>query len=369
MDNRTTIDLGSRPGRRRLGPRSVLGLVVIIAVASAIGIVVSVGHRSTPRPASTSSVPNPTLPVATSTPMPDVPASGLGFALADDPATHQVVLFGGVGDYDNTWLWDGSSWTLAHPAVSPAGRFGASAAYDPETKTVLLFGGRTEPGTPVHDTWAWNGTTWVALDSGAGGPEPGEGSDMAWDAASHQMVLVTGSGVISNPGATWIWDGTHWNHPNGADLPAGAFYSPMRFDPITKSLLAVACCVGPPPATGAVNTTWRWDATRWTLLPTPAHSPIGGTTMALDPTLNRLVLCSCGVTQASRHELLVWGGTAWTLLSSAPLPFEGGTEVTDADRHALLLVGPPPVTSGSRVLPVQVWSLTGSVWHRLGKTG
>jgi hypothetical protein len=369
MDNRPNPALGSGPGRRRSSPTSVLGLVVIIAIASAIGIVVSVGQRSTPRPASTPSVPGPTAALATSTPLPDVPASGLGFALADDPASHQVVLFGGVGDYDNTWLWDGSTWTLAHPVVSPAGRFGASAAYDPETKTVLLFGGRIEPGTPVHDTWAWNGTTWLDLDSGAGGPEPGEGSDMAWDAASHQMVLVTGSGVISDPGATWVWDGTHWNHPDDADLPAGAFYSPMWFDPVTQSLLAVACCVGPPPATGAVNTTWRWDATRWTLLPTPAHSPIDGTTMALDPTLNRLVLCSCGVTTGQEHELLVWDGKAWTSVSSAPLPFEGGTEVTDSDRHALLLVGPPPVTTGSGVLPVQVWSLSGSAWRQVGKAG
>lgn len=367
MDNRPNPEPGSRPGRRRLHPTSLVGLVVIIAIVGGIGIVVSLGHRSTTPPAPTPTVPGHTAPPATSTPMPNVPASGFGFAIADDPASHQVVLFGGVGDYDNTWLWDGSRWTLAHPAASPAGRFGASAAYDPETKTVLLFGGRVEPGTPVHDTWGWNGTNWLDLDSGAGGPAPGEGSDMAWDAASHQMVLVTGSGVISDPGSTWVWGGTHWNHPAGAELPAGAFFSPMWFDPVTQSLLAVACCVGPPPATAAADTTWRWDGTRWILLSTPAHSPIEGTTMALDPTLNRLVLCSCGVTPAPKHQLLVWDGTAWALLSSGPLPFEGGTVVTNSDRHALLLVGPPPVTSGSAVLPIQVWSLTELAWRQVGK--
>jgi hypothetical protein len=360
---------GQQVRRRRLSPTSLLGFVVIIAIASAIGIVVSLGQRSTPRPVSATNAPDPTPPLVTSTPMPNVPVSGLGFALADDAASHQVMLFGGVGNYGNTWLWDGSTWTLAHPAVSPAGRFGASAAYDPETRTVLLFGGRLEAGTPVHDTWEWNGTTWIDLDSGAGGPQPGEGSDMAWDAASHQMVLVTGSGVISDPGATWVWDGTHWNHPRGAQLPAGAFYSPMSFDPVTDSLIAVACCVGPPPATGAVNSTWRWDGAHWILLPTPSHSPIEGTTMALDPTINRLVLCSCGVSPTTEYELLAWNGTGWTLLSSAPLPFLGGAEVSDSDHHALLLVGPPPATTGSGALPVQVWSLTGSGWHRVGTAG
>ena len=281
MEGRRENEPGER-GRRRLNTRSVIALLCAIAVAGAIGIVLSLGqHTAAPvaRPAPTQLGPLPITP----TPMPDSPQSGAGFSVAADLATHQVVLFGGVGDYPNTWLWNGSAWTLAHPATSPQGRFGASAAYDPETKTVVLFGGRLEAGTPVHDTWAWNGITWTDLDSGAGGPPPGEGSDMAWDEATSQMVLITSSGVISNPAETWVWAGTHWIHPAGAVLPAGADYSPMSFDPVSKSLLAVGCCVGPPPATGAVSTTWRWTGATWALLPTPGVAPINGSSMELDP--------------------------------------------------------------------------------------
>jgi hypothetical protein len=353
-------------GRRHLNTRSVIALLSIIGVASGIGIVISLGQR--PPAAHLVRLPTPTTaphPI-TPSPVPLEPQAGNGFSLADDLATHEIVLFGGVGDYANTWLWDGATWTLAHPQVSPGGRFGASEAYDPQTKTVMLFGGRTEPGLPVHDTWAWNGSTWVPLDSGAGGPQPGEGSDMAWDSAVMQMVLLTRSGVISDPAETWIWAGTHWTRPADAALPAGASYSPMWFDPATHSLLAVGCCVGPPPSTGATNTTWRWNGGMWTLLATPAHSPVAGSTMALDPAIDRLVLCSCGEPAVPGTALTVWDGTDWAALPAGRLPVTDGTEITDSDRGELLLVGAAQSVAPSGEPPLEVWRLIGSTWSQLG---
>jgi hypothetical protein len=367
MRERPENEAGDRI-RRRLNTRSVIVLLGIIAVASAIGIVVSFGQRSPARisdPAPTSFAGQPITP----SPVPLEPQSGDGFSVADDLATHQIVLFGGVGNYANTWLWDGSKWTLAHPQTSPEGRFGASEAYDPQTKTVLLFGGRLEPGTPVHDTWAWNGTAWLDLDSGAGGPQPGEGSDMAWDPAHKQMVLLTRSGVISNPARTWVWSGTHWTQPAGSALPAGASYSPMWFDPVTRSLLAVGCCVGPPPSTGAANTTWRWNGASWTLLPTPANPAVNGSTMALDPAIGRLVVCACGTPPVRGSALFAWDGSDWTALPAGAPPVEGGTAITDYDRHQLLLFGIPRSATLPVHSPVQVWWLTGSAWGRLGPAG
>jgi hypothetical protein len=345
----------------------VIALLCAIAVAGAIGILISLGQRTAApvaQPAPTQFRPVPITP----SPVPGEPDSGAGFSVADDPSAHQVVLFGGVGDYPSTWLWNGTRWSLAHPATTPEGRFGASAAYDPQTKTVVMFGGRLEDGTPVHDTWAWDGTTWNDLDSGAGGPPPGEGSDMAWDVATMQMVLITSSGVISDPADTWIWAGTHWSHPSGAVLPPGADYSPMSFDPVSKSLLAVGCCVGPPPSTGAASTTWRWTGTTWTLVPTPAVAPINGSSMQLDPAMHHLVLCACGESTLPQPEFWVWNGTAWTPLSTAPLPAVSGTEITDGGQ--LLVFGPPESASQLQAPPVDVWVLTPrSTWSQLGLTG
>lgn len=357
-------------GRRHLNTRAVIALLCAIAVAGAIGIVISLGQRTTPlqtQPAA--QAPAPFLPqTLPPRPLTNQPESGAGFSVAGDLAAHDVVLFGGVGDYPNTWLWNGSSWTLAHPSASPAGRFGASAAYDPQTRTVVIFGGRLEDGTPVQDTWAWDGTTWTDLDSGAGGPPPGEGSDMAWDPVTKQMVLVTSSGVISDPAETWIWAGNHWSHPSDAVLPAGADYSPMSFDPVSKSLVAVGCCVGPPPSTAAANTTWRWNGTAWTLLPTPAVAPVDASTMVLDPASHHLVLCACGLSTLPQPEFWVWNGTAWAAFSTAALPVAGGTEITDGGE--LLVFGPPKQQSQSADPPVDVWVLTPrSTWSQLDRAG
>lgn len=344
---------------------SLVALVCIIAVAGGIGIAVALGrHMPTRQPS-----PPPSVPASQVTPTSATgePRSGGLFSVADDLATHEVVLFGGVGSYADTWLWNGTRWSQAHPSTSPPGRFGASAAYDPDTRTVLLFGGRTEPRMPIHDTWGWNGTSWQALDSGAGGPAPGTGSDMAWDGALHEMVLTTESGVLGEPGSTWVWAGTHWRHPADAHLPAGAFYTPMWFDPKTRSLLAVGCCEGPPPSTGAVNTTWRWDGSAWSLLPTPSRSPVDASTMALDPMLGSLVLCACGSPVPPEPRVLSWDGSGWGSIAAEALPVEHGVEITDIDRGQLLLLGSSVADTQSGPQPVQVWALTGAAWRRIDR--
>jgi hypothetical protein len=351
-------------GRRARRGVSVLALIALIAVVAGIGIVISLGRH----PAAAPKAPVDVLPLlVTPGHGADKAQPGALFSVADDLATHQVVLFGGVEDWGNTWVWNGTTWRHVNPSVSPPGRYGASAAYDPETKMVMLFGGRTEPGTPIHDTWGWNGTVWEDLDSGADGPAPGEGSDMAWDPALTQMVLTTSSGVIGAPGATWVWAGTHWAQPAGGGLPSGASYSPMWFDPTTHWLIAVACCEDLPPVSGAVNTTWRWEGTRWSLLATPDDSPLDASTMALDPASNSLVLCSCAASGSDQSGLLVWYRSGWISRKAARPPFLGGVEVTDADRHQLLLLGSSAAGGAPAAVPVEVWTLTGSTWQRIDR--
>ena len=87
---------------------------------------------------------SPPTPSADPTPIPSGPISGIGFSVVDDPATFQVVLFGGVDNYANTWIWSGH-WILAAPSDEPSGRIDAAIAYDPLTQQVLLFGGRQAP--------------------------------------------------------------------------------------------------------------------------------------------------------------------------------------------------------------------------------
>jgi hypothetical protein len=86
---------------------------------------------------------------------------------------NRVVMFGGTDDndtFDETWTWDGASWTLEHHpgSASPTARFGASAAT--LDGKVVVFGGVDPAGSPLGDTVFWDGTNWS--QPGVQGPLP-----------------------------------------------------------------------------------------------------------------------------------------------------------------------------------------------------
>jgi hypothetical protein len=83
--------------------------------------------------------------------------------VAYDAGRQQVVLFG--GDYakiqtEDTWTWDGQTWTQQHPTTSPPARYDSSMAYDVGHQQVVLFGG-FGAGMMTGDTWTWDGHDWT----------------------------------------------------------------------------------------------------------------------------------------------------------------------------------------------------------------
>ena len=126
--------------------------------------------------------------------------------MAYDPATGKVVLFGGVGSFafllNDTWIWNGTTWTQVSPATRPPVRNGASMAYDPATGKVVLFGGNSKSGS-LHDTWTWNGTTWsqvALLTSPPAGVAP-----MVYDSATGNVVLFDPDFLVDNPSEIWLF--------------------------------------------------------------------------------------------------------------------------------------------------------------------
>jgi hypothetical protein len=80
-------------------------------------------------------------------------------SMAYDPATGTVVLFGGASPsgeivLGDTWTWNGTTWTQQEPVASPPARSEAAMASDPATGTVVLFGGQSNSGS-LDDTWTW----------------------------------------------------------------------------------------------------------------------------------------------------------------------------------------------------------------------
>ena len=86
-----------------------------------------------------------------------------GGAMVYDSSRARLVLFGGLTglQLQDTWEWDGTSWTQINPVVMPPARADHAMAYDPIREVTVMFGGRVAGSSnSVQDTWEWNGITW-----------------------------------------------------------------------------------------------------------------------------------------------------------------------------------------------------------------
>lgn len=140
--------------------------------------------------------------------------SSRGTSMAFDPDRAQVVLFGGYGDsplntkanLSDTWVFDGSAWTQL-PVTGPSARSGHAMAWDPSTRRILLFGGALNQGL-AGDTWAWDGTQWTLIATT--GPSPRHGSLMVTDPDAGRTLLWGGFGN-GYPEELWSHQNGTWN--------------------------------------------------------------------------------------------------------------------------------------------------------------
>jgi hypothetical protein len=137
-----------------------------------------------------------------------------------DAATGTILLFGGLageqgsGDVLNdTWEWHGKTKTLTHlfPASSPSPRR-TTITYDGATENVVLFGGdrETSPGTYYDDTWTWNGVTWTE-QSPSSAPTARVLNSLNYYPETGRVILFGGLNNWPNGlGDMWTWNGTTW---------------------------------------------------------------------------------------------------------------------------------------------------------------
>jgi hypothetical protein len=195
-----------------------------------------------------------------------------------DEATGNTVLFGGtdatglnnIGNVTgDTWTWDGTTWTQQFPAASPSARFYGAMAYDPATGDVVLFGGADPNGYALGDTWTWDGTTWTQQFP-ATSPSAHIGAAMAYDPTTGDMVLFGGvsgrcggTGVCSSgeTADTWTWDGTTWTQQFPATSPSARAGAAMAYDPVTAGMVLFG---GTSNGLSFLGDTWTWDGTTWT---------------------------------------------------------------------------------------------------------
>lgn len=192
-----------------------------------------------------------------------------GAAMVYDPAHNNIVLFGGTtgsSDLNDTWIWNGSTWTLANPATSPPGRrFDSQGmAYDPNTQTVVMFGGIDYTSNVFYnDTWVWNGTTWAQMSPTS---SPSARRTVLATDPSGNVMLFGGGGASGALADTWVWDGTKWNQQSPATSPAARDLHNMAFNPNVSVVVLFA-------GAGGFNDVWTWDGATWTQVTPAAAAP------------------------------------------------------------------------------------------------
>ena len=241
----------------------------------------------------------------------EAPPARSFFAAGYDSGRDVVVLYGGdlpAAEAGVTWEWDGDRWT-ARPAAGPGPRLAAAMAWDPASSEVVLYGGDDGAGKILNDTWSWDGQRWDRV--ARSGPDPAR-----WPAvlvsgpADDVLVMYGGHQVVdeSLPGAladTWTWRATGWTR-----TPAGGPGRLVNAEAVAHPELGVLL-VGGSDMRQDSGDVWRWDGGEWTLLGRdvfPARQAFG---LAYDADRDTVVLTGGLVAagEPGRHQdVWEWAG-------------------------------------------------------------
>jgi hypothetical protein len=234
------------------------------------------------------------------------PSARWGAMTAYDAARGQVVLYGGRPDSNaspsfglsDTWVWDlaNNTWTKKSTVGPP--RYEGSMAYDSQSKLVILFGGVS--GGTWNDTWGWDGATWTKLNP-LTSPSPRGLAAVTFHAANVPgLVLFGGAGSVNSDGRfpvaselndTWQWSGSNWTQRVPAHHPPTQATPTMAYNAATMETMLFES--SPFIASGGQQT-WAWDGNDW----------YQKTPVSLLPNRDRQVVTY----DAARNEVLIFGG-------------------------------------------------------------
>ncbi|MGZ3452092.1 MAG: hypothetical protein ACXVEF_20960, partial [Polyangiales bacterium] len=170
----------------------------------------------------------------------------------------KLLVFGAGATYDETWEFDGTTWSKKLPATTPPARYSCSTTIRAGKPTV--FGGRDKTtGNYLSDTWEWNGTNWTPVGSGA--PTWRDGA--VFRGNGSQIVFFGG---VTQAGTwmadTWTFDGTTWTQYTGAQ-PA-ARYTCNVAGRVTSGVMIGG---GSDSAYTQLTDVWVWSGTAWSKKP------------------------------------------------------------------------------------------------------
>jgi hypothetical protein len=206
-----------------------------------------------------------------------------------------AVLYGGLASNvstpppnNDTWEFDGVTWTQAAPTANAGPRYQYGACFDTVRARMVLFGGNTSQlaGTPNSQTWEYDGTTWTLIST-VGNPGPRNRPAMCFHPVLGKTVLFGGSDSSGLTDETWFFDGAAatWNQVTIAGAkPAVRNAAAMVYDPVRN------LCVlhGGQNSAGPLADTWTFDGATWTPQPLNPET-VRDHTMAYFPAIGKTV--------------------------------------------------------------------------------
>ncbi|MFY9342757.1 MAG: kelch repeat-containing protein [Planctomycetota bacterium] len=204
-----------------------------------------------------------------------------------DTVRQRLVLFGGettnLAKLGDTWEFDGTAWTAVAPANAPSARAHHGMCFDSSRQRVVLFGGYSVSGE-VDDTWEWDGGTWTQV--AIPGPSSRHGTAMAYDAARQRTVLFGGGANGGVLGDTWEFDGTTWQQCTTPVAPPARSQHTLVAAPWLGGVVLVGGWSG----SNAYDDHWLWNGASWRRLPGDLPSPRRVHAVAVGPRVENLVL-------------------------------------------------------------------------------
>ncbi len=332
------------------------GLLTLTAVLTFAAVLPVLTHASDPGSANWTK-----LSPATS------PSARFGQAMAYDPVSKKIVLFGGIGKtyLNDTWTFDGTTWTKQQTPVAPPVRTGSSMGFDKRTHKLVMFGGFNGGHTKsafLQDTWLWDGatSTWTEATMKSSPPRA-TGPVMFNDPLTGKVVMFGGwnpTQKVPNLNKTWRWTGQAWQRLHPTTSPYGRGWGIAVLDPARKNVVLT----GGNGDTIRTDNTWTWDGQNWTQqFPSTQVQALVSAGFAFDPGSQSVIVFG-GFGEASgqnMNQTWSWDGTNWVLLNpkKSPSARDGLGMAYDPATHEVVMFG-GEVSDGGKELR-DTWKWTG----------
>jgi hypothetical protein len=256
----------------------------------------------------------------------DLPEPREHTAMAWDSNRQVMVMFGGTSaakTFDDTWEWDGSTWTEITPDDpeldgNPPPLASAAMTFDEIRDRMVLFGGMIEGADNdlSNQTWEWDGHSWwlrTPLDpENDGNPKARSRHTMLFSPFSSKVLSYGGD---KGGGQMWEWDGSSWDLYQNGDTPGIRMSHSMAYDTARQRIVVYG---GVNIYGGDFANTWEFDGSKWAEIPpvdilgdgNPTNQD--GTTMIYSPVHQRVLMWDGRPgTWVVDNLIWAWDGQEW----------------------------------------------------------